>query len=327
LAFEAPFSSAHQKRNFFPTAETHVHERSVLTVHSLRTLAKSPIQFYFNTVLGIYIKRDEEPQEDSFRLSALHRAKLKRACLQSSFEKVISISKAQGMLPEGMFKEVAIDALSSEVQDYAVAFKELSISGDEIFSVEFSPYCRKAQRSEKGNWILPALTFYQEGKEKIQVIGTLFDVTPQGYLVHGKQDVETLLAAWPLYLIFLHVRKSLGDLPARILFAKSGELLDCPELNADMLLQEYIDYALRARDSLSPLMPKWASALLLKTPVEFEKCVHNAMEKEQLFYTDPYLEWMTSAQISFDAYAIYDEWAPYLRTRFAPVLTILGGDA
>jgi exodeoxyribonuclease V gamma subunit len=321
----APLSFAnptYKKRDFFSAAVPQESDCPYLQISSLRLLAKHPFRFYFNQVLGMYLQREESLEDSAFCLSALHKHILKRALLKSPFPSVIEECEKRGLLPEGIFKQAAIDSLLSERDDCAKAFEDFSLKGEDVFSIEFSLHCESGIRTDEGNWVLPALSFIKEEKE-IYLTGALGDITPEGYLVHGRPDLETLILNWPLLLIFLCARGDLGGIPSRILFSKTGKALDISLEDPRLLLEKYIAYCFKAQSSPSPLMPKWATVLLLKEEEDFEKSVHKAFSKEGLTYFDFYLEWMRKAEISFSPKEMFAQWAPYLRKLFKPALSLL----
>jgi len=80
---------------------------------------------------------------------------------------------------------------------------------------------------------------------------------------------------------------------------------------------------MQAKNSLSPLMPKWASSLLLKNQEDFEKIVQNSLYKQTDFYIDPYLEWMTQAKIEIPSKEMFAVWAGKLKRQFEPLLNLL----
>ena len=321
-------SLQNQERDFFgrpDKAKSDSENLAFIPISSLRALAKHPIKFYFKEVLGMYVKEEESQEEDLFCLSPLKKHLLKRACLETDMQEVIARSDAQGILPEGLFKQAAIETLACEVEESKKAFELLHIEAGALFSVELSPYCRHPMRLKEGNWVLPALSIPVNGKELL-LCGKLSDFTPEGYLVQGKKDLETLIAVWPLYLIYLQIKDTFGDLPPRIVFSKEGKQLEMPLDNVLVLLKDYIAYFVRSKNSLSPLMPKWASCLLLKKEADFEQIVYNALHKQTDFYNDPYLEWMQKARIACDPKEMFSLWASDLKRQFEPLLTRLAND-
>lgn len=300
-------------RDFFAASPAPADEEiPFLRLSSLRSLAKNPIKFYFNEVLGIYLKQEERPGEERFCLSSIAKYLLKKECLAAGRKDVIERSDRQGVLPEGLFKAAALTSLSSEVEEQDRAFEQLQIRGEDLFSIEFSPHCQCPLHLENGNRVVPALVL-----RELPLVGTLSEITPQGYLVHGKKNFESLVSHWPLYLAYLNAHQ---ELPQQILFSQDGVRFELACGDPFALLEEYIGYFLRARRSLSPLMPKWAAALLLKEENAFEKAVETSLRFSGNAYVDPYLEWMQKGQIAIDAHTLYAQWSEDLKHLFRPLI-------
>ncbi len=313
-------------RQFFTASDNIQEYPSIVPLSSLRALARNPTKFYLNQGLGIYLTEEKTQDEERFCLSNLSKYALKKASLKADLGKVVSDSERQGILPEGMFKQVALQGLFSELKTRQAAFEQLQVQNSEIFSVELSVHCRSPLRQENGNWIVPALSFELREQETFHVIGTLSDITCKGYIVHGKKDAETLFSEWPLYLVFLHVAAMIGGvggIPGKMLFSKDAKELEMPLDNPLGLLKNYMGYYARARRSLSPLKPKWASCLLLKTQEDFERTVNVSLHKQEGFYSDTYEEWMKKSRIVIDPKQMYAEWAADLKRCFEPLLSHL----
>lgn len=283
-------------------------EEAPIDLRALRKLARHPLQFYFNERHGIYVKSEDEV-DDAFCLSGLEKHALKRMSLKSSLAQAAEHGKKSGVLPEGLFREVALDGLAEEVQEQEQCLQALGVQGSDLFSIELSLHCREAMRRHEGGWVVPAPLV-----RGIPIVGTLSDVTAQGLLVNTEQDLEGMLTAWPHYLIFLTV-KDLCGVDSALLFAKDGKKRVW-EGEIGAYLEAYIDYYFRALREPSPLMPAWASRLL-----KGEKEAFCALVDKEPFYTDAYLEWMQNSNIRIETSAWYERWTPYLEENFKWILT------
>jgi exonuclease V gamma subunit len=298
---------SHKERAFFSYAPIESDETPI-DLRALRKLARHPLQFYFNERHGIYVKNEDEAV-DAFCLSALEKHALKRISLKSSLVQAAEYGKKSGVLPDGLFREVALHTLAEEVQEQEQCLHTLGIQGSDLFSIELSLHCREAMRRHKGGWVVPAPIV-----RGVPIVGTLSDVSPQGLLVNAEQDLEGMLSAWPHYLIFLSV-KDLCGVDSALLFAKDGKKYGW-EGETPACLEAYVDYYFRALNSPSPLMPAWASRLL-----KGEKEAFCALVDKEPFYTDAYLEWMQNSGIHCGASEWYDRWMPYLQENFKWILT------
>lgn len=291
-----------------------------IRISSLCTLAKNPMKFYFNKALGMYLNPDTAHVDERFGLSSLKKFFLKRQVFEQSFDKALQDSDRQGCLPEGMFKKVAISALSLETTESQEYYDRLGIRTQEVFSIEFSMHCRSPFRLEQGSWILPAIFLKSRGKNLCYIVGTLNDVHMNGFIAHGKKDLHTLITAWPSYLIYAYAGRITGGFSERILCMKDGTQIDMAFDDPITLLEDYIGYYHRAQLSLSPLLPKWASCLLYKGEEDLERSMYASMNESATGYSDPYLEWMRRSQIHLDAKKMHRNWSSYFKELFSPLL-------
>jgi exodeoxyribonuclease V gamma subunit len=283
LLAKSYYNPGKEPRQFFSPQEARAREQ--IRISELHALAKNPIKFYCNQALGIYLEAKSE--EDAFCLSGLTKYALRKAALQSNWEKALKKGEAQGLLPQGLFKTVAVRNLSAEIREQQKILATVS----EVFSAELSLQCRQPLRLSNGNWTLPALSF-----SGMYITGTFSHITPQGYLVQGKKDKERLFSEWPLYLIFLNIRHHFGDLPSKMFFLQDGQELELPLDNPRLYLERYVRYFLKSCASLSPCMPKGE-------PSE----------------RDPYWQWMQRSGIAIDTAALYDQWSAELQQVFEPL--------
>jgi exodeoxyribonuclease V gamma subunit len=284
-------------------------ETSTILLRDLCKMARHPLQCYFNKRHGIYLERDEEGDEALY-LSSLKRYELKNKSLRESLQAVTHFAEGRGVLPEGLFKDVALDLLRQEVEEQCSAFKLLGLEGSDLFSIELSLHCSTPKRLKDGGWVVPALQV-----AGMQIIGTLDNVTQRGLLVQMKNDVEGVFAAWPLYLVFLLIKE---QCEGALLFLKNGKKMIL-EQDPRPLLEEYIEYYLQALEMPSPLMPKWAKCLVQAEKELFCARVEKTFD-EELFHSDPYLEWMKSSGIELEPNSWYERWMPYIEKRFSKVV-------
>lgn len=287
-------------------------EMASVQLRDLSQMARHPLQCYFNKRHGIYLEKQEQGDEALY-LAPLERYFLRNKSMTHSLKAAIDFATQRGVLPEGLFKDVAIDLLKEEVEKEAQALKLLGVEASDLFSIELSLHCSSPKPLREGGWVVPALNV-----AGVQIVGKLKDVTPYGFLVRMKNDVEGVIAAWPLYLIFLHVSELCTKGSKALLFSKNGKSMIL-EQDPRPLLEEYIDYYFHALEKPSPLMPKWAKCLVQKEKELFCARVEKAFE-EQDFYPDPYLEWMHSSKIAVDPKEWYERWMPYIEKRFSKVV-------
>jgi exodeoxyribonuclease V gamma subunit len=211
-----------------------------IDIRQLKKLARNPLQFYFNETLKIYLKEEEDEEETEFLMSNLRRSILRKKALHASLPRLMERMKAEGKMPRGLFKDVAVQDLEEEMSDLLSTLQSFAIRPDEIKAVR------------------PTLPIPLSDSRVAHITGLLEDVSPRGLLFHGENDLNTLIKAWPLYLIYC----CLFPESRTLLLTKENAALDIPISDPQAALASYIEYFLLARQQPSPLMPDFAKALL-----------------------------------------------------------------
>ena len=282
----------------------------VIDIRQIKKLARHPFQFYLNETLKIYLKEEEDEEEKEFILSYLRKAVLRKQTIKSALPLLLSRLGAKGRLPTGLFMDTALQEIEEEAKELSESLAAFEIAPDLLNSVRFSPLC---QEQEQTNAIFPQLRVPLREGRVAYITGTLEDVTPKGLVLHGRNDLKTLIRAWPLYLISL----CLNPEGSKLFLTKSGEMMELPLAEPLEALSMYLDYFLLAKNSPSPLMPDWAEALLLKTEVEFSKVVSKRSSNE-----DVYLDYLDRRGELFDAKSTFSMWNMCLNRVFAPLIDL-----
>lgn len=288
-------------RPFFSPLSTQESGKS-FTVHQLKKVARHPIQFFLNEALGIYIGREEE-ESGEFVLSLLDQAMMRQKTVTRSFDDIWESAEIQGELPVGVFKDAAHRRVESDVALLHANLEALGVEQKSLFSVELSHHCKEAQEVEPGKWRYPALHIGEH-----IVIGKIENLCCAGLLFSGKDALSDHLKAWPLYLLL----QNLAHLPCNkdILFTKVGKRRTWAVDDPLESLGAYLDYAEKARQSLSPLMPQWASSLFSgKEPV---------IQSSTALFVDPYLKWFEQRLAGQKVSELWDE---SMMDPFAPLLS------
>jgi exodeoxyribonuclease V gamma subunit len=253
----------------------------VISIRELGLLARHPIRFYLNRALGIYIHSEEEdPTSREFILSALDRSQIRKAACQSDVSTVLSAAEKQGKLPSGVFQEVATKRIQEEVDLFHEHLKSFNVSQDDLFSVELSFACTEPRQVGEKLFLFPPLTLSLSDGQEVHLIGSLPDISKQGLLFHGTDNLKDLMKVWPLYLVFLNL-----ELPCakNLLLTKSGTVWTLPHSDPRQLLVNYLEYYQRSLKEMSALMPDWAEGILKGAAMS---------NSFTLPYVDPYLEWL-----------------------------------
>lgn len=208
----------------FPLPKHDFEPIDILRFEDLKGFVKDPLKVFFNKTLGIFIEEEHSKKEEPFIHSPLEFSGLKRKLLQKPVDAVLEQAKKEGLLPVDLFQ----DATKQRLQEELKAIASFGIPLEDIEEVEFA---------------LP-LSVILKGKIPL--------VTPEGLMVYKEKNKESLIEVWPLFLVYLALRKG----KPQLLFLKDGKIADGSKINPEEELEELIDYYRGALSGGSPLDPR-----------------------------------------------------------------------
>ncbi len=264
----SPHFSLEEKRPFFVPVPNSAKKQGIVTVRELKKLATHPIRFYFHETLKMFLQDEKDEEEAEFVISGLQKSIVRNQALKSSLSYQISKLRAEGKLPRGLFQETALNILEEEMPQFQ--FEKI-----EALSVSLHI-------------------------ENVHIVGKLEDVTPDGLLFHGKDDLETRMKVWPLYLIY----RCLNPEHRYLLLTKQEKAIEIPLSNPQAALSDYLDYYFAAKENISPFMPKSAKSILQG----------NALDVAES--PDLYLQYLQRREAAIDTQA----WLPMLKKVFHEAL-------
>ncbi len=250
-----------------------------IAISDLAAFVRHPWKFYLQKTHGMFLK---DSREESF---ALQRAQLLRGSLD---------------VPVGLLGK----ALQLEVAETLAEWEDLRKTWniDEIFSLHFRE--STSTRKWDGDRLeLPPLEIHWE-KLTVRLIGEIRNVSKEGLLTIGEDNIRTLLRTWPEALI---AAISLQAPQVFLLKAGKAKALNNVEESLKTLLEYFF------LPTVSPLIPDWADALLRKGAEE--------MGKEAAF-EDPIVDWVLARAEMASAEKIYEVWSPFLRKSFAHLIEL-----
>jgi len=286
-------------------------ERHTITIRQLKKLARNPLQFYFNQALKIYLQEPQDEEEEQFWISSLRRATLRKKTLQHSLPQVVRQLEGRGEMPRGLFSQVAQAEMQEEMECFLNALDRFFLSPEEICSVNLSQVCREEEEKKGARELCIQLS----NSKSVHIIGKLEDFTSKGLLVHGDKDLNTLVKAWPLYLIYCSLYP---ENQKTLILTKKGVKLDLPLEDPRACLASYLEYYFLAECSPSPLMPDWAKAVLLEQEEQLQKL----LAKPPL-YEDSYVSYLHRRKAPFDAKELLLQWSDVVKKTFGPLLHAL----
>jgi exodeoxyribonuclease V gamma subunit len=316
VAAQAYYAPPQKRSSFFSDHQDASGERGelLIDIKHLNLLARNPIQFYFNRVLQIYLERDLSEEDEEFYPSYFQCAQLRRASLKKSKELIFQSAEQEGTLPQGAFKEIAVQKISQEIEELHGHLREFQLNPEELFSVELRAECKEPLWDERGLFFLPALRLSLGEGRSATLVGRIDHLSPQGLLVYGSALFKESLRFWPLFLIYLHLPDFAKKGEPLLLFAKSGERKKHVGESSGALAL-YIDYYTLCLKNISPFMPDWASSLLEGEAGDFEKAVASSLSFSS--FPDPYVQWLSRRGLLMEARALFERWTPILREMHA----------
>ena len=266
-------------------------EAEKVSIKELTRFAKHPIKFFLQDILGIYLPSLFQRDEPEFILPGYQKASLRSEMLKKPVGGALTRSKSKGSLPLGLFEDLACKGLNEENEALNTCFKQWGINKEELVSFHFSETC-KMPILQGSRWVLPALQIRSPLGTLFTIDGTLSDISNKGFLFYGENKIKDIVAAWPLYLVFLQA-KSLVEIESETLYmTKKPEALVFDIDSSQDLLGSYLDYFLSCKNRASILMPAWSEWILENKEKEFLKKMEGKSFLDTSPFPDDYLRWI-----------------------------------
>lgn len=280
-----------------------------IAIKDLKKFARHPIAFYFQKSLGLFLREKGEDNEKEFFLSHLDKGLLRKNALKKTVEKAVGEIKARGKLPKGIFETAALHVFEQEMQDFYTHLGDFSLSAEEIGSFFLTPGLQENRTH------FPPLSIMTSFGQ-VQIIGELSDVSCQGLLFHGENDLKSWLQCWPLYLIYCCLCKE----NQKLLLTKDGSCCELLIEDPLLLLKHYIEYFLTALEKPSPLMPYWAKPALTGSRQELLKALQNTVQRSTGIYAeDPYFSYLNRRGSLEELVESLESWQPLFKAAFEPL--------
>lgn len=288
--------------SLFPTYdESTTQKPTTIDINDLYNLAKNPLKFYYNKTLQLFLQSEEE---EFLKLSSLDEFLLKKEALHTDTKMLIEQLFQKGILPPGMFCEIARKKIENELSLLKQNLKKLNIDPEEIATLRLS---EKAISFE--NNMAPPIELEVQGL-KVKIIGKIDNFTTKGILTYGDSKTPNCLRCSPLLLILPH----LPFCKTAMLSLKDGKATNF-NLNKE-LLAKFVEYFWRAKQNISPFLPNLGASFFKKGPEEVSKMLQKSNNQ---FSPNIYLEHILQNcdQIAEDKIA---SWQKFLHPIFAPFL-------
>jgi exodeoxyribonuclease V gamma subunit len=286
-------------------------------------MIRNPIKFHMNQILQMYLQTEEDRKgisEESLILSPLERYQLKQLSLKKPFEKVMKYAEQEGILPFGLFKDIAKSNLKNEIEDMHNDFHKYSIDPTSLSIMEFSSACFLPTQINKNHWLFPSPQIYLTEKFSISIIGKVTQVSSQGLIAMNKGSLADLWKVWPQFLLFCCGAKYFPD--------QFEMMLILPEANKEKraffdnphpYLSQLSHYYLQCTQQFSPLIPEWIPFILEKNSVALQQKMTTVFSEFFGNYSDPYLKWVFDHKKMPDAESIVRDWNPIAKEQLGAI--------
>lgn len=300
--------SVHQE--FFPN-------HPIIDIQNLISAAKNPIKLYLNKTLEIYLQTYEDRKvkiEEDLQITGLNKYLIKHEGLKGSFTGSLQQAEKKGMLPFGLFKDLAQKQMYNESEELLKSLQSHGICNEDIFSITFCPSCSEPIQNNKKNWLLPPLSILLSENCQVQIVGELSMVTPKGLLAISSGSLQDIWKIWPQYLIYLYAAEQLPSQPEKSLILSKTSKAKMPFFDTPAHhLKRFIHYYSLCQQQLSPLMPDWIPFILKGDSQGLQKKMRElfAENSYQEEYQGLYLKWIMNKNLLPNSETLIQKWRSY----------------
>jgi len=281
----------------------------VIELKELFSAAKNPFKTYFNQTLGMWI-RDEEKEkleeEEQFILDGLDKYHLKQEALHIPLEEVVAKAENQGILPPGLFKEIAQEELEKEIGGFKKTLDSLSLTSDDLLTIELTPFKGGIEWIDSKHCFCPALQI-----DGIQLQGELSGLTRHGLLIDGEDSSKELAKNWPKILILNCLDAAIG-IEKSVVFLNSGKKVPASLEKPEEALRLYLQYYNACLNSISLLLPEWSGKVKEGNEKTLSEWIQKKIRDPYEHQYNDYLNWSLEGQkqIRIDQ-AFLEKWKKY----------------
>jgi len=269
---------------------------SLIDIKHLTEVARHPIKFHLNRILTIYLEESEDralKNEEQLKISALDKSILKKNGLKYSLDRVLYQAEKEGKLPFGLFKTVAVNNLTENIQSVQERLKKEMVTQDQIFQIEFCLSAGAPIKLSDNRWRFPAITLHYPQDYQLHIVGTLSHVTPKGLFAFAKDNLEEIWKIWPQFLVYQYACKHCPEQFESNLILSEKQTSKIPFFDdPDPYLKQFVRYYALCREHFSPLMPKWLDDILKKDRVGLQKELNQIYEDSFGEYRSLDLQWV-----------------------------------
>ena len=293
----------------------------VIPITQLRNLLSNPIGFYFKYTLGIFLKEKESEKdllEKELFIPPLEKYFLKRDLLNQNQDDVIQHARNRGVIPEGIYKELAQNELFEYEGELSSLCENFQIGMGDFWTFKVSPEFESVfvdEVSQIGYFPSPEIEI--DGK-KVKFCGEISSITKKGLFFKGKDKIPDLVKIWPEYLLFVLIEKPI-EFESCLLIGKSNSIKQMSRKEAKEAFFEFIRYFFLSLKHPSPMHPSIAEAILRGASSDLEKEIAKMFSKGTKHF-DQYTQWSVDHMKPLCSETIEKNWTKILKKSFLKLL-------
>jgi|GEM_PF-2041373 len=270
----------------------------------LSLLARHPWKYFLQRRLKIFIKEEvlfSELRKDDLVLAPYQEQDLLKQSLFRPIDDVLVDYAHQ--FPAGVFGEWSKAQLKKKAAEWQSHLEKWQISPKDIFSACLAPQSQSQ----------PIVLTIPEYELDVEITGEIDLLTSSGLLVAGETNLNGILRHWPAWLA---ARLNFPN-AVSIYSLKKGICKTINDIDARSALQRFVLYALRAEESLSPLVFPWTELFLKKSFEEWQEEAHQSLMKED---EDAAIRWVLERSQPLPVETIWQEWNAFVKQTFQELI-------
>lgn len=230
------------------------------------SLARNPIQFSLNQIYHIYLEQDSIAHENqNFSISYLQKAIYKNQLFK---EEIVEWEEG---FPKGVFKDLTSEQLIKEERELELFLKEIGITKNDFFSVEFRQDVVDAFEFKQNHWIVPKIEIELFGT-CYELVGALENVSKYGFLSQKEMTKASFFSEWPKYLLYLCLEEILPfQLKENWIFSRSKDVKELKLKNLNEHMKKYLEFYFLSLTHPLPFLPSWIPHFIKLSPEQMEK--------------------------------------------------------
>lgn len=281
---------------------------TIINIKHLARAAKDPIRFHFNKGMEIYLTSRDERElniDEPLYLDHLDHYLLKQRAIKGSVDSVWHEAETEGILPFGVFKEVAKEKIKRDAEKFWDQLSSYSLTSSDLFEIEFTSHCTNPFQIDRNKWVFPPVKI----ENHISIVGKIQNVTYQGLIINSKDTLSEAWKVWPCYLLYCCGVKKLHDrFNPNLIFLESQKIKEPFFESPYEELKKFTHYYAVCCRHFSPLMPDWISYFLNEDPVGLEEKIKNSISEAGYTAQNEYLKKIFNNDSPPDVSNLVESW-------------------